>query len=81
MCIRDRMKAAGGSLTIDKKTYVINLALLLFNLSRSHIMTTIPIGDMVTNEAGAVVLWNDETTQFWSHIAQGTDIPDYLLSN
>ena len=44
-------------------------------------MTTIPIGDMVTNEAGAVVLWNDETTQFWGHIAQGTDIPDYLLSN
>ena len=75
------MKAAGGSLTIDKKTYVANLAWLLFNLSRDHIMTTIPIGDMVTNEAGAVVLWNDDTTQFWGHIAQGTDIPDYLLSN
>ncbi|ALE19646.1 hypothetical protein AL705_04345 [Lawsonella clevelandensis] len=75
------MKAAGSSLTIDKKTYVINLAWLLFNLSRDHIMTTIPIGDMVTNEAGAVVLWNDDTTQFWGHIAQGTDIPDFLLSN
>ena len=74
------MKAAGASLTLDKRSYVISLGWLILNLTRDHIVATIPIGDMVTNEAGAVVLWNDETTQFWGHIAQGTDIPEYLLS-
>lgn len=74
-------KASGASLTIDKGTHVYNLAWLLMTLSHKHIMTTVPIGDMVTNEAGAVVLWNDDTAQFWGHIAQGTEIPEYMLSN
>ena len=74
-------KASGASLTIDKGTHVYNLAWLLMTLSHKHIMTTVPIGDMVTIEAGAVVLWNDDTAQFWGHIAQGTEIPEYMLSN
>lgn len=72
---------AGIALTIDKNTHFFSIGRLAFAMSSDHITTTLPIGELVDNEAGAVVMWNDDTSAFWNAIATGDDIPEYLLSN
>ena len=71
---------AGKALTLDKNTHFFSLGRLAWAMSVEHITTTLPIGELVDNEAGSVVMWNDDTSTFWKAIAAGKHIPEYLLS-
>lgn len=72
--------SAGKALSLDKHTHLLSLSRLALAMSGKHETTTLPIGELVNNEAGAVVMWNEDTQAFWKHIAEGSTIPEYLLS-
>lgn len=72
--------SAGKALTLDKNSHFFSLGRLAWAMSSDHVTTTLPIGELVDNESGAVVMWNDDTATFWRAIASGDEIPDYLIS-
>lgn len=77
--------AALSALTVDADAHVWNLAQLvwgLLGLDSSTTTVTVPIGEFTANEAGAVVVWNqDAAGALFEALRTDAPVPQQVLDN
>lgn len=75
-------RAALSALTVDTDTHVWDLTVLTWGLRSSTTTVTVPIGEFTANEAGAVVVWDqDAAGALFEALRTDAPIPQQVLDN